>query len=460
MNAPTPPVELDPDLMPLPVPGPVHGPNHLERRHAFARAVAKKAAGESALVLLYSGEEISRNRDNTYPFRFSSDFFYLTGFPEPDAWLVMQVAPDGSHQDTLFCRPRDVEREIWDGVRVGPDAAPERYSFDAAQSLTEIDQHIPKWMQGSRAVVAAWGASASLDQQVRTWLERSRASARGGIRAPDRLIDLSELLSYQRLFKDDQELATMAKAAEISARAHVLAMQGTRAGMAEYEIEAILLAEFRKSGSQSVAYGSIVASGPHSCILHHRAGARIMRDGELLLIDAGCELDGYASDITRTYPVNGRFTGAQRAAYEVVLKAQQAAQAATQVGAAFTAPHEAAVRVIAEGLLDLGLLPKAPVEEVIANGSFRRFYMHRTGHYLGMDVHDVGDYTLPLAERMVLTLEPGLYVQPAADIPEAFWNVGIRIEDDAVVQAQGSRLLTRGVPVEPDAIEAIMRTGH
>lgn len=185
-----------------------------------------------------------------------------------------------------------------------------------------------------------------------------------------------------------------------------------------------------------------------------------MRDGELLLIDAGCELDGYASDITRTYPVNGRFTGAQRAAYEVVLKAQQAAQAATQVGAAFTAPHEAAVRVIAEGLLDLGLLPKAPVEEVIANGSFRRFYMHRTGHYLGMDVHDVGDYTLPLAERMVLTLEPGLYVQPAADIPEAFWNVGIRIEDDAVVQAQGSRLLTRGVPVEPDAIEAIMRTGH
>lgn len=460
MNTLSAPFVLDPSLLPLPVPGPVHGDQHRLRRDQFAQAVAKKAGGEPALVLLFSGEEISRNRDNTFPFRFSSDFFYLTGFPEPDSWLVMQVAADGSYEDTLFCRPRDAEREIWDGVRVGPEAAPERYSVRSAHSLSEIDGLLPKWMQGSRAVVAPWGASAGLDQQLRTWLERSRASARGGIRAPDRLIDLSELLSYQRLIKDDQELATMARAAEISAQAHVLAMQGTRAGMAEFEIEAILLAAFRRAGSQSVAYGSIVASGPHSCILHHRAGARVLRDGELLLIDAGCELDGYASDITRTYPVNGKFTGAQRAAYEVVLRAQAAAQAATQVGAPFTAPHEAAVRVIAEGLLDLGLVPKAPIDEVIAQGQYRRFYMHRTGHYLGMDVHDVGDYTLPLAERMVLTLEPGLYVQPAADIPEAFWNVGIRIEDDAVVQAQGSRLLTRGVPVDADAIEALMRQGH
>jgi len=460
MNSPVAPFAVDPALLPLPVPGPVHGDRHRHRRDAFARAVAQKAGGESSLVLLFSGEEISRNRDNTYPFRFSSDFFYLTGFPEPEAWLVMQVAADGSHSDTLFCRPRDAEREIWDGVRVGPEAAPERYALDAAHPVSEIDGQIPKWMQDSRAVVAPWGASATLDHQLRSWLERSRASARGGIRAPDRLIDLGELLSYQRLVKDDEELATMARAAEISARAHGMAMQGTRAGMAEYEIEAILLAEFRRSGSQSVAYGSIVASGPHSCILHHRAGARVMRDGELLLIDAGCELDGYASDITRTYPVNGRFTGAQRAAYEVVLKAQQAAQAATQVGAPFTAPHEAAVRVIAEGLLDLGLLPKEPLEEVIAQGHYKRFYMHRTGHYLGMDVHDVGDYTVPLAERMVLTLEPGLYVQPSADLPEAFWNVGIRIEDDAVVQAQGSRLLTRGVPVDADAIEALMRQGR
>jgi Xaa-Pro aminopeptidase len=287
-------------------------------------------------------------------------------------------------------------------------------------------------------------------------MDQARAQARGGVVAPHQFLDAGDLVAGLRLIKDEAELDTMTRAASISAAAHVRAMQTTRPGMAEYEIEAGLLADFRRKGAQSVAYGSIVASGPHSCILHHRAGDRRMRAGEMLLIDAGCELDGYASDITRTFPVSGRFTAAQRDCYALVLAAQAAAVEATRPGAAFTDPHEAAVKVLAQGMIDLHLLPAQSTDAAIESGAYRRFYMHRTGHWLGLDVHDVGDYRQPLAPGMVLTIEPGLYIQPAEDIAEDFWNVGIRIEDDAVVSATGCELITRGVPVAIDAIEDLM----
>jgi Xaa-Pro aminopeptidase len=270
-------------------------------------------------------------------------------------------------------------------------------------------------------------------------------------------VDISLAIAKQRLIKDSFEIDTMQRAADISAAAHVRAMKFAHPGQHEYALEAELLHGFRAGGAQSVAYGSIVASGPHSCILHHRAGDRVIRDGELILIDAGCELDGYAADITRTFPANGKFTPQQRAIYDVVQAAQHEAIDATKVGGAFTAPHDAAVRALVRGMLDLELIPKQSVDSAIESGDYKRFYMHRTGHWLGLDVHDVGDYNTPLTEGMVLTIEPGFYIRPAADIDPGFWNIGIRIEDDALVTKHGPRLLTRGVPVDADAIEALMK---
>ncbi len=449
-------MSLAPHLLPLPVSGPPHGEQHRRRRDALAQGVLRANGQASAVVILSSGTEIIRNRDNPFAFRFNSDFYYLTGFPEPEAWLVMVISSQGDHQDLLFCRPRDPEREIWDGVRVGPERAAEQFGMDAAHSVEQLDDILRPHLKNCSTLVLPLAASSELDQRTRGWMDQARAQARGGVVAPHQFLDAGDLVAGLRLIKDTAELETMVKAAGISAAAHVRAMQTTRPGMAEYEVEAGLIADFRREGAQSVAYGSIVASGPHSCILHHRAGDRRMRAGEMLLIDAGCELDGYASDITRTFPVSGRFTSAQRDCYALVLAAQEAAVAATRPGVAFTDPHEAAVKVLAQGMIDLHLLPAQSMEAAIESGAYRRFYMHRTGHWLGLDVHDVGDYRQPLATGMVLTIEPGLYIQPADDIAEDFWNVGIRIEDDAVVTATGCELITRGVPVAIDAIEDLM----
>jgi Xaa-Pro aminopeptidase len=449
-------MNLSPDLLPLPVAGPIHGPAHRRRRDALAKAVLESNGQANALVIVGSGVELIRNRDSTFPFRFHSDFYYLTGFPEPEAWLMMVIAANGDHQDLLFCRPRDPERETWDGVRVGPDRAAQLFHMDRAHPHTLLDEEIKEHLKNCATLVLPLSASAEMDQRTRGWMDQARSQARGGITAPHQFLDAGELVASLRLIKDEAERQTMAQAAAISAAAHVRAMQSTRPGLAEYEIEAGLLADFRRAGSQSVAYASIVASGPHSCILHHRAGDRRMQDGEMLLIDAGCELDGYASDITRSFPVSGRFSQAQADCYGLVLAAQEAAIEATCPGAAFTEPHDAAVRVLAQGMLDLHLLQKQSVDAAIESGAYRRFYMHRTGHWLGLDVHDVGDYRRRLSPGMVLTIEPGLYIQPATDIPEAFWNIGIRIEDDAVVTPKGCDLLTRGVPVAIDAIEDLM----
>jgi Xaa-Pro aminopeptidase len=444
---------LAPQLKPLDPPGPVHGQAHQQRRQALAAQVAAQGGG---VVVLSAGGEIIRNHDNPFAFRSHSDFFYMTGFPEPDAWWVMCVKENGQAHNVIACRPRDTEREIWDGVRVGPERAAAIYGVDQAINVAGLDDLIISLAKDQPAFFTHMGVDAQMDSRLRQWLSALRAKGRAGVSAPDRVVDIGQAIAKLRMVKDTQELATMQRAGDISSAAHVRAMQRCRVGMREYELEAELLHGFRSAGAQSVAYGSIVASGPHSCILHHRAGDRAMQHNELVLIDAGCELDGYASDITRTFPVNGHFTSQQRAVYDIVLAAQEAAIAVTKPGAQLHDPHDAAVRVLAQGMLDLKLITDQSLEDVLAQESYKRFYMHRTGHWLGLDVHDTGDYKTPLSPGMVLTVEPGFYIRPAPDIDPGFWNIGIRIEDDAVVTTTGCRLLSRGVPVRPDEIEALM----
>lgn len=457
------------------------------RLYAERRARVASQLGPGGIAIVPTAPERPRNRDSDFLYRHDSYFYYLTGFAEPNAWLL--ITAEG--ESTLFCQPKDLEREIWDGLRLGPDAAPAALGVNAAFPVTELEQRLPRLLENRSVVWYPFATHPGLEGRIDGWLQQVRARVRYGALCPQTQRDLCTVLDEMRLVKDAHEQAIMRRASQISAGAHVRAMQRCaallRAGqdVREYHLDAELLHEFRLHGSQYPAYGSIVAAGANACILHYRADAAPVRDGELVLIDAGCELDGYASDITRTFPANGRFTGPQRAMYDLVLASQDAAVAATRAGARFTDPHEATVKVLAQGLLDLGLLDRnkvGSVDDVIANRHYFQFYMHRTGHWLGMDVHDCGSYVEPsevgvVSERkdplsgevirdrpsrilkpgMVLTIEPGLYVRPAEGVPEKFWNIGIRIEDDAIVTADGCELITRGVPVDPDAIEALMR---
>ncbi len=456
----------------------------------YAQRRARLAAqlGTGGIAIIPTAREQQRNRDSDFLFRHDSYFYYLTGFTEPNAWLVLS----SEGQATLFCQPKDTEREIWDGIRLGPDAAPAALGVQRAVSVSELDAQLPKLLENRSTVWFPFATHPGLESRIEGWLQPVRARVRFGALCPDQQRDVCALLDEMRLVKDAHELDIMRRASRISAHAHIRAMQRSaamlRAGqeVREYHLDAELLHEFRQQGSQYPAYGSIVAGGANACVLHYRADQGLIRDGELVLIDAGCELDGYASDITRTFPANGRFTGPQRALYDLVLASQEAAVAATQPGARFVDPHNATVEVLAQGLLDLGLLDKHKVggaQDVIANRNYFQFYMHRTGHWLGMDVHDCGSYVEPsevgqISERkdplsgetikdrpsrilrpgMVLTIEPGLYVRPAEGVPEQFHNIGIRIEDDAVVTANGCELITRDVPVNPDEIEALMRS--
>ncbi len=454
---------------------------------AARRAALAAQLGQRGIAIVPTAPERQRNRDSDYLFRHDSYFYYLTGFTEPQAWLVIT----GDGKSTLFCQPKDMEREIWDGYRLGPADAPARLGVDAAFSVTELDAQLPRLIDGRDVVWYPFGIHPGLETRVDQWLTSLRARVRFGALCPDQQRDLCSLLDEMRLVKDASEQDTMRRAARISAGAHIRAMQLSarmlREGqdVREYHLDAELLHEFRRHGSQYPAYGSIVASGANACVLHYRADAAPIRDGELVLIDAGCELDGYASDITRTFPANGRFTGPQRALYDLVLASQQAAVDATRAGARFTDPHDASVKVLAQGMLDLGLLDRQKVgtlQDVIDKRSYFQFYMHRTGHWLGMDVHDCGGYLEPgevgqtserkdalsgetivnrpariLRPGMVLTIEPGIYVRPAPGVPEQFHNIGIRIEDDAIVTEDGCELITRAVPVDGAEIEALMR---
>jgi Xaa-Pro aminopeptidase len=414
---------------------------------------------QRGIAVIPTAPEVLRNGDAHYSYRFDSHFHYLTGFDEPEAVLVLIAG--AVPQSILFCRAKDMEREIWDGFRHGPDGAKEKFGFDDAFPIAQLDEKLTGLMGNQPALFHPLGAHAPWDDRILALRARVQAQVRSGITAPNEIHDIRMLLDEMRLIKDGDELAIMRRSASISAAAHIRAMRATRPGKMEYEIEAELLHEFRKNGAQAPAYTSIVAGGANACVLHYISNNAQLQDGELLLIDAACEVDGYASDITRTFPVNGSFNGAQKDIYELVLTAQAAAIAVARPGAHWNEPHDAAVRVLAQGFVDLKLC-NGSVDAVLESGSYKRFYMHRTGHWLGMDVHDVGAYKLDnnwrsLQPGMALTIEPGCYIRPADDVPQAFWNIGIRIEDDVAITAQGCEVLTEAVPKTVTAIEDLMR---
>ena len=421
------------------------------------------------VAIIPTAPEVVRNRDAHYDFRPDSYFYYLTGFCEPEAVLVL-VSTEHTQRSILFCREKNIEREIWDGHRYGPEAAQHTFALDEALPFDALKQHLPNVLANQTQVFAPLLENATWDEALREALGSARSATRSGVSAPRVVHDVYALLDEQRLVKDAQELEWMRAAGRISAKGHVRAMQTCRVGQRETDLEAEILYSFAKDGAQHVAYSSIVAGGANACVLHYRAGSSLLNEGDLCLIDAGAEYGLYAGDITRTFPVNGRFSPVQRAVYEVVLAAQEAAIAATHVGASFNAPHDAATRILTEGMLNLGLLDAnrvGSVDDAIHSGAHRQFYMHRTSHWIGLDVHDCGAYSSgqddaqqpiwrTLQKGMVLTIEPGLYIRPSADVPEQFWNIGIRIEDDAIVTANGCELTTRDVPVAMTDIEHLM----
>ena len=429
-----------------------------DRRAAVAQRMREQTGG--GLALVPTAAEATRNRDSMFPYRHDSYFYYMSGFPEPDAVIALVADPDGDRH-VLFCREKDQEREIWDGFRYGPDAAREIFGFDEAHPIDELDRLLPDLAADRPALYTPLGLFAPWDHKISNLLNEVRKRVRTGVAAPEEIVDVRQAIDTLRLVKDEHEIALMRRAATISASAHRRAMDRTRAGWHEYQVEAELAHEFLRSGAQAVAYPSIVAGGPNACVLHYRENSRQLQDGELLLIDAGCEYQGYASDITRTFPVSGRFTGPQKAVYEVVLAAQLACLDAVRPGADFHGYHKTAERVLAQGYIDIGLC-RGSLDEVLDTGAYKQFYMHRAGHWLGMDVHDAGLYQVKGASQklvpgMVLTVEPGTYIRPADNVPDDFWDIGIRIEDDVLVTATGIENLTLGAPKSVAEVEAACR---
>ncbi len=416
--------------------------------------------GEGGIAILPTAPERVRNRDVFHPFRPDSDFYYLTGFAEPEAVLVL--VPGREHGESiLFCRERNPDMEIWNGLRSGPEGARERYGLDDAFPVDDIDDILPGLLERTERVFYTMGNYADFDTRLVGWMNQLRARARNGTHMPGELVSLEHVLHDMRLVKSRAELAVMRRAAELTARAHEQAMRLCGPGVHEYQLQAAITGLFENERGTH-AYPPIVGGGANGCILHYIDNAAPLADGELVLIDAGAELEYYAADVTRTFPVNGRFSAPQRDLYEVVLAAQKAAIDAVRPGNHWNMPHQAALNVLGQGLIDLGLL-SGPLDRVIEEESYRRFFMHRTGHWLGMDVHDVGDYRIGEAWRvlepgMVMTVEPGLYVHPADDIDERWWNIGIRIEDDVAVTRKGPQLLSGGFLREIDEIEAVVGT--
>ncbi|ACT47500.1 aminopeptidase P N-terminal domain-containing protein [Methylotenera mobilis] len=412
------------------------------------------------IAIIPTSPELIRNRDSHYPYRFDSYFYYLSGFKEPEALLVLIAGEDP--RSILFCRDKDIEREIWDGFRYGADAAKQTFGFDQAYSFNALDELMPKLLTNQSKLFYSLGTDSAWDTRVTGWLNQVKTQARSGASAPDEMVDVRKYVDEMRLYKTHYELGLMQQSADIAARAHARAMRHVRAGQMEYELEAEFLHEFYRSGAQAPAYTSIVAGGANACTLHYNANNCVLKDGDLLLIDAGCELDGYASDITRTFPVNGKFSAAQRDVYALVLAAQAAAIAQVKPESHWNSPHEAALDVLVQGMIDLKLCHGSK-DAVLESGAYRQFYMHRTGHWLGLDVHDAGEYKdkagawRKLETGMVLTVEPGCYIRPAENVPEHFWNIGIRIEDDVVVTDSSCDILTINAPKTIADIEAIMR---
>ena len=430
----------------------------VRRRQQVLMEMHKKGRG---VAVIPTSTELIRNRDTHHPFRFDSNFWYLTGFEEPDAVLVLLISD--TPQSLLFCRSKNEERELWEGFRFGPDAARELFCFDAAYALDDLDHIVSEHLIGAQTLWHSLGVNAEWDARVGRWLEQARAQSRAGKQAPTTVADWRALVEPMRRNKDAGELALMQRAADIAANAHCRAMRACHPGRYEYQLDAELHYAFLQAGGHPPSYPSIIAGGANACILHYTANNQPLRDGELVLIDAGCEVSGYASDITRTFPVNGRFTAAQRDLYAITMAAQDAAIVATRPGAAFHAPHDAAVQVLVQGMIDLKLC-HGTVDSVIESGDFRRFYMHRTSHWLGLDVHDAGPYHeddewVSLQSGMTLTIEPGFYVRQADDVPAALHNIGIRIEDDVVVTDTGCRVMTVDAPKTIADIENLMADG-
>ena len=440
-----------------------------KEEYAARRRRLLEKLGKDAIAVVPSGSLKVRNRDAEYPFRQDSDFHYLTGFNEPEAVAVLVPGrADGEY--VLFCRPKDEFAERWSGIRAGIEGAMHWHGADDAHPISDLDKLLPQLLSGRDQVHYDLGANPEFDQRMIQWVNTLRARARSGVRAPHAIVMLDCIVHEMRLFKSAHEIAVMRHAAQTSACAHTRAMQVCKPGLYEYEIEAEFLHEFRRARMEP-AYTTIVGGGGNACILHYIENKDVLRDGDLLLIDAGAEYANYASDITRTFPVKGKFSPEQRALYQLVLDAQKAAIAACKPGNTWDDPHQAAVKVLAQGLLDLGILagtlaeamtvPSAVAGEPAQDAPYRQFYMHRTGHWLGLDVHDVGDYKVEdnwrtLQPGMVLTVEPGLYISPAENVDSKWWNIGIRIEDDVLITEDGHDILTRDVIKEVEAIESLM----
>lgn len=415
--------------------------------------------GHDDIVILSTSPVKARNGDVDFQFRADSDFFYLSGFAEPEAVLVISPSRQRGKY-VLFCREKDVMREMWDGRRTGLEGAIEFFGADDAFPIEDIGDILPGMMEEKEKVFTAVGRYPDFDAQLLGWMTKIKQDARRGKHAPYEFVDLNHILHEQRLIKRVDEIALMRKAGRMSAAGHQRAMQVCKPGMYEYQVQAEMECEFRKAGSQYNAYPSIVAGGQNACILHYTENTDVLKDGDLLLIDAGAEFDCYASDISRTFPVNGKFSPEQRALYDIVLAAQEAAFDKCSAGHGWNEPHEAAVAVIAQGLIDEGLL-SGSLESVLESESYTQFYMHRTGHWLGMDVHDVGDYQVEESWRelepgMVFTVEPGIYVSPAEGVDERWNHIGIRIEDNVLVRRDGFDNLTSSAPKTPDDIETVM----
>jgi Xaa-Pro aminopeptidase len=415
--------------------------------------------GPDTVAVLPNAPVANRNRDVDYPYRSDSNFHYLTGFDEPESVLVL--IPGREHGEyILFCCERDLDKEIWDGYRVGQGGAINNFGADDSYPISDLDDILPSLLEDKEKVYYTMGNQPSFDQHMVSWLNHLRQASRSGKHSPTEIIELEHCLNELRLFKSSQEIKAMKQAAKASVQAHIRAMQFTKPGKWEYEVEAEIVHEFMKHGCRSPAYPSIVGGGENGCILHYIENNAKLKNNDLLLIDAGAEYECYAGDITRTFPVNGKFSPAQAALYQVVLDAQKAAIAAVKPGNHWNQPHEVAVEVLTQGLVDLGIL-KGDVAQLIEDAAYREFYMHRTGHWLGMDVHDVGDYKVGgewrlLEPGMVLTVEPGLYIRDQAHVDKKWHFTGIRIEDDVLVTKDGCEVLTEAAPKEIDEIEALM----
>lgn len=430
------------------------------QEYARRRQELMARMSDNSIAIIPSAPLTTRNRDVEHPFRQDSDFYYLSGFSEEHAVLVL--IPGREHGEyVLFCQEKIKEQEIWTGRRVGPEAAPETLGADDAFPITDIDDILPGLLEGKDRIYASLGVRQDFDHQLMQWVNHIKTQVRNGSKPPREFSALDHLLHEMRLIKSDAEIAVMQQAADISADAHVRAMEMVKPGMMEYQLEAEIMRTFMAAGSRWPAYPSIVGAGDNACILHYTQNTEEIKDGDLILIDAGCELDYYAADITRTFPANGKFSDPQKELYQLVLDAQMAAIEQVKPGNHWNQPHEAAVKVLVDGLLELGLL-EGDADDIIKEEKYRQFYMHKTGHWLGMDVHDVGEYRIDgewreLEPGMVLTIEPGLYVSPDDDTVEEQWRgIGIRIEDDVVVTKDGCTVLTANVPKTIDAIENLM----